>query len=679
MDSGGVQDIGFALKERAKSQMISTSDNAKKILLHIIPPLEKLRSDLHLKIKEIKGLSGDFKNSVAKEQDHTRRALQALSEALTAASERPTEISPKNDPHLVKLSFERQLRYHLQEENFLHQAHRNIESSGRALEGLVVKIIREAFGQYQELLNVEIASLSNFAAKIGQVGVEFPLNKEWEDFIVKSKEIVDPRKPIRTMKDIDYPGANQVTLIRSGRLERKSKYLKSYSSAFYILTAVGYFHEFKNSNMQDLQVSLFLPHCHLGGHSNPGDRSHKFVLKGSQSGGLHRYSSFFSTTSNHSGHNWVFRAESHEEMLAWYHDIEQLVQLPHMSLSQRQTFIASHAPEDIADRNRQSGSSSPGLDEDEADEVPYSHSQSIEELAPESPARPPPGGSFPSETRLDAAEMYAGNSPTASDVTQDNIPARISTDEDVAEMFGERPGGVSQKNYERLTRGGTQKSFESMGDDTAFTTAAIGAGAGIATAAAVTAHYQAQDKDAVKDLDPHDTANYYAVNVPGVNVNRNVTSIGRPQLEPTSTGSHPSTVVNHGQTSSNAAKSVTAEAVAGGVLVSSVPALGSVQRAQDFYFEQPQTSAEVTGHGIETQPPKERNVLAAELQNPATTTSADAGLMAPPTTNVIKRSKSKKEIVEETIAESIGNHPERGMLPGFYPATPVETRKDSYL
>ena len=93
---------------------------------------------------------------------------------------------------------------------------------------------------------------------------------------------------------------------------------------------------------------------------------------------------------NDSRHNWVFRAETHEEMLAWYQDIEQLVQLPNMSLSQRQTFIASHAPEDTGDHQRQSGSSSPGLDEDEADEVPYSQSHSIEEPSQRSPQRPAP-------------------------------------------------------------------------------------------------------------------------------------------------------------------------------------------------------------------------------------------------------------------------------------------------
>ena len=289
LEAGGVQDIGIALKERSKAQCLTSSDNSRKILSDIVPPLEKLRSDLHLKIKEIKGLSGDFKNSVSREQDHTRRHLGALSESLTNASGRPSEISPKSDPHIVKMAFERQLRHHLQEENFLHQAYRNIESSGRALEVLVVKIIRNAFQQYKEMVNAEASATIEFASAIGRTVINLPVEKEWDAFVTNAKDMVDPSIPIRTFNDIDYPGLNQITLIRSGRLERKSKYLKSYSSAFYILTAVGYFHEFKNSHMQDLQVSLFLPSCTLGGHSSPGDKSHKFVLRGNQGGGMHRY------------------------------------------------------------------------------------------------------------------------------------------------------------------------------------------------------------------------------------------------------------------------------------------------------------------------------------------------------------------------------------------------------
>lgn len=223
-----------------------------------------------------------------KEQDHTKRAMAALSDSMAGAAARPNDIAPKSDPHLLKMSFERQMRHHLQEENFLHQAHRNIESSGRALEGLVIRILKDAFTQYLEILNAEVAATMEFAGRIQRTALDLSLDKEWDAFVADAKDMVDPAIPMRKFRDIDYPGANQVTLIRQGRLERKSKYLKSYSSAFYILTAVGYFHEFKSNQGQDLQVSLFLPSCTLGGHSTEADRSHKFVLKGSQSGGMHR-------------------------------------------------------------------------------------------------------------------------------------------------------------------------------------------------------------------------------------------------------------------------------------------------------------------------------------------------------------------------------------------------------
>src|SRR5271170_5117638 len=188
LESGGVQDIGIAIKERAKSQIVTSSDNSRKILSHIVPPLEKLRSDLHLKIKEIKGLSGDFKNSVPREQDHTKRQLQALTESLTSASERPSDIQPKSDPHLLKMAFEKQMRHHLQEENFLHQAHRNIESSGRALEGLVIKIIKDAFTQYQEMLTAEATATNEFASRLSNTALGLPVDKEWNAFVADAKD-----------------------------------------------------------------------------------------------------------------------------------------------------------------------------------------------------------------------------------------------------------------------------------------------------------------------------------------------------------------------------------------------------------------------------------------------------------------------------------------------------------
>jgi len=364
-----------------------------------------------------------------------------------------------------------------------------------------------------------------------------------------------------------------------------------------------------------------------------------------------------------SGHNWVFRAETHEEMLAWYHDIEQLVQLLHMSLSQRQTFIASHAPEDALDRQRQSGSSSPGLDEDEADEVPYSQINSIEEATPQSPLRPPPGGSFPSETKLDDVAMYGRHSPVGSDVTSELQPARISRDEDVAAVFGAH-------ELERPMTGGTGVSQGSIGDDKDFSAgaaAAVGVGAGVGAVAlaggAVAARkHRGDEEDTDQELEhgdmsntvagPHEAAGYYAGTTKEYSDPKESNWIGSQQTE-------------------KGAGGAVGEAALGGFLggMGGAAVVSAYQKDADDKKDVEQLDpTNSTGDGIETKPPVDKDVVPAALNGPTTT----AFTLGTPPTNTIRRSKSKKEIVEETIAQSPGNQPYRGVTPGGWPETPAQ-------
>jgi hypothetical protein len=85
----------------------------------VIGALSGLRSDLGQKIKEIKSLSGDFKNSVEKEKDATRREVEKLKDALQHSSHE--DAMGKNDPYVVKLGVERAIEKQLDEENYLHR------------------------------------------------------------------------------------------------------------------------------------------------------------------------------------------------------------------------------------------------------------------------------------------------------------------------------------------------------------------------------------------------------------------------------------------------------------------------------------------------------------------------------------------------------------------------------
>ena len=138
-------------------------------------------------------------------------------------------------------------------------------------------------------------------------------------------------------------------------------------------------------------MSLYLPEQKLGSHSGTDSSSHKFMLKGRQTGGIHR------------GHGWVFRAESHETMLAWFGDIKTLTE---KTGEERNAFVRRHARSLSGTSQKAPSISSDGaLEEDEADQVPYSatasHFEGASALELRNVDRPQPGGRFPSDVNVE--------------------------------------------------------------------------------------------------------------------------------------------------------------------------------------------------------------------------------------------------------------------------------------
>lgn len=175
-------------------------------------------------------------------------------------------------------------------------------------------------------------------------------------------------------------------------------------------------------------MSLYLPEQKLGSRSQPGSSSHKFVVKGRQTGSMHR------------GHTWVFRAETYETMLAWYDDIKSLTE---KSGEERNAFVRRHASvrSTSAGSARSAASSDGGLEEDEADAIPYSANQSITNQAvrdesPQRPSRPSPGGRFPSDLMVNR-NLQAPLSPSSgsSEVGHDLMTAAGGLQQDVQPLY----------------------------------------------------------------------------------------------------------------------------------------------------------------------------------------------------------------------------------------------------
>lgn len=217
-----------------------------------------------------------------------------------------------------------------------------------------------------------------------------------------------------------------------------------------------YLHEFKSADRiasQQPVMSLYLPEQKLGSHSEGGSSSHKFMLKGRQSGSMHR------------GHTWIFRAETNDTMMAWYSDIKELTE---KTGEARNEFVRrTHARSVSGNRPPSVSSGASQMEEDEADRVAFSGEQSVrgvpldshdndglyatagtgavvgtaavlaDDARSESGWRPPqkrpqPGGRFPSDVNVSRG-LQAPLSPSSGDSGDDQ-------DRDALAQAGALPG-----------------------------------------------------------------------------------------------------------------------------------------------------------------------------------------------------------------------------------------------
>jgi hypothetical protein len=120
LKSAGIDDALQFLRTYNKNAIVE-ANKAKEIEEDVILALTGLRSDLQQKIKEIKNLSGDFKNSVEKEMENTRKAVRALQDVLGKNEADDASTVGKQDPFLMRMAVDRQVERQLDEENYLHQ------------------------------------------------------------------------------------------------------------------------------------------------------------------------------------------------------------------------------------------------------------------------------------------------------------------------------------------------------------------------------------------------------------------------------------------------------------------------------------------------------------------------------------------------------------------------------
>lgn len=349
--NGSIQDIPVMLSKFHNMNITNTNKTLKELNGVIIPKLEELRRDLVVKIKEIKNLQTDFKNNLSHEVTATKQLLikyeqimdKATKDSITSSASSikssnhadNSSNSYSEDPYIMRLKLDKQLKRQLNEEHFLHQAYQNLQNAGSKLESIIVLEVQTYINNFLNLLTAENSSIPEYLVPTLRDGfLAKEANFEWDSYIDRNLPkqassinstlagtFIDLLIPSRKVSDLKIHKSESVLnrSIKEGPLERKSKYLKSYSSGFYVLTC-EYLHEFKtNDRKKDLTpvMSLSLDSCTVSKHSQDSSGEFKFVLKSTKSTGL-----------IHRSHNWLFRCSTYKEMIDWYNEIKNLTNLP---------------------------------------------------------------------------------------------------------------------------------------------------------------------------------------------------------------------------------------------------------------------------------------------------------------------------------------------------------------
>ncbi|CAK9440002.1 uncharacterized protein LODBEIA_P41020 [Lodderomyces beijingensis] len=353
VDNGSVQDVPNVLFKYHQQNVALASRTLKDINTIIIPKLEELRKDLLVKIKEIKNLQNDFKNNLGKEMNETKSCIGQYNQAIDTAGKLDnnhnfhTDGDPsKYDPYLVKIKLDRQLKRQLVEENYLYDAYSNLQTAGKQLEGIVVTELQSYLHMFLNLVGEENSTFTKYLVPhITEGFLSKESNFEWNAFIernlptnnlnvsavgnhttssIKNGTFIDLDIPKRHFSDIIINNyfSNLNVAVREGYLERRSKFLKNYSSAWYVLTC-SFIHEFKsNDRKKDPHPVMSLPlnSCTVSDHSKDDGRNegaYKFILTSKSANAL-----------MHKTHKWVFRTSTYQDMIDWFNDILKLTKLP---------------------------------------------------------------------------------------------------------------------------------------------------------------------------------------------------------------------------------------------------------------------------------------------------------------------------------------------------------------
>ncbi|BGP32311.1 hypothetical protein JCM10296v2_004092 [Rhodotorula toruloides] len=327
----GWQAVLYDVRDNTKLLAERHTNFASTIERTVVKELENVRTNIKSQITVVEKEASALADDVEREREMSKHHLTELQHGIDTFENSATQMLPQKDPYLSHHIVQNQLRKQVHKENDLQAALIRFQQQQPAFEEGISKQIQSACKLYEEARQTHVQEIDELQKTIATALQRIEPDFEWKYFMSRTENsLIDPETPLRSVEAIQFPGQNHAstTPLKEGYLERKKRFSKKYTEAYYVLTPSGYLHERKSSNPQDTTAptfSLFLPECSLGPAAKDNAKSHKFAVQGNKA---HRSSAEtkLKNTLRFGGKEiaYTFRARTHAEMKAWWEVLDQL-------------------------------------------------------------------------------------------------------------------------------------------------------------------------------------------------------------------------------------------------------------------------------------------------------------------------------------------------------------------
>ncbi|ANB15192.1 Slm2p [Sugiyamaella lignohabitans] len=315
----GIAEAFQELRSQTELLINKSYEAEQQLRSAVLPQLETLKGDIEKHYKGFKGpgLKGQKEVQIAKQT--TQKYVESLGQHV-ASFGAPASISASSksdalhDPFVEHRLALNSLQDQVSKENSQVDAIVSVQNNFQSLERHIIQVLQQAASVIEQILKsystTNIEGYQLIAEKFNNI----PADHEWNQFVSRNSESLIPANaPKRSVEGLTFTNIDHKATVPviEGILQIKTgKLLKSYSSAYFVVTQSRYLHQFKSQDYtQDPtpELSLYLPGTVVGHPTSRDSGKFKFEIEGKAA------SKGISTK-----HTFTLKTTTYDELIAWH-------------------------------------------------------------------------------------------------------------------------------------------------------------------------------------------------------------------------------------------------------------------------------------------------------------------------------------------------------------------------